>query len=163
MTIAATMNPLHPPLFFESNSLAETRAFGQRLAGVLQSGDVVALIGNLGAGKTHLVQAIAEGLGVEQEQVHSPTFVLIQEYPGRIPICHIDAYRLRDIDEFLELGADELLGSDHVCLIEWADRVADVLPPDRLTLHIETTGISSRRMEITSSGPRSAALQAALS
>ena len=142
------------PLVVESRSLAETQQLGRRLADALQSGDVVALVGELGAGKTNLVQAIAQGLGVTHDFVHSPTFVLIQEYDGRVPVCHIDAYRLKDIDEFLELGADELLGGDNVCLIEWADRVHSTLPRDRLTVHIETTGESSRRMELISSGPR---------
>ncbi|WP_437188495.1 tRNA (adenosine(37)-N6)-threonylcarbamoyltransferase complex ATPase subunit type 1 TsaE [Planctomicrobium sp. SH668] len=142
-------------LVVESHSLAETRQFGGRLAQELSAGDVVSLIGNLGAGKTHLVQAIAAGLGVDPEDVSSPTFVLIQEYAGRIPICHIDAYRLEDIDEFLELGADELLGGEAVCLIEWADLVEEVLPRDRLTIRLETTGENSRRISLSSSGKRS--------
>jgi len=128
---------------------------GHRLAICLQPGDVISLIGNLGAGKTHLVQAIAQGLEVHRDFVHSPTFVLIQEYAGRLPICHIDAYRLKSIDEFLELGADELLGGESVCLIEWGDRVEEVLPRDRLTISIEATGLESRRLELCSSGPRS--------
>ncbi|WP_437229682.1 tRNA (adenosine(37)-N6)-threonylcarbamoyltransferase complex ATPase subunit type 1 TsaE [Planctomicrobium sp. SH661] len=150
-------------LIRESHSLEETFLFGRQLAAVLQAGDVVSLIGNLGAGKTHLVQAIAEGLNVDREEVHSPTFVLIQEYDGRIPVCHVDAYRLRDIDEFLELGADELLGGEGICLIEWADRVEEVLPRDRLTIRIETTGITSRRIELVSSGPRSSGIVTQLS
>lgn len=147
-----------PSYQFDSRSLSETQAFGRRLAEFLQPGDVVSLIGNLGAGKTHLVQAIADGMGVDNDFVHSPTFVLIQEYQGRIPICHIDAYRLRDIDEFLELGADELLGGDGVCLIEWADRVDEVLPRDRLTIEIHSTGPESRRLTVSSSGRRSEAV-----
>jgi len=142
----------------QAHSLAETQAWGTRLAGLLQPGDVISLVGNLGAGKTHLVQAIASGLQVEQDFVHSPTFVLIQEYAGRIPICHLDAYRLKDLDEFLELGADELLGGEYVCLIEWGDRVEDVLPHDRLTISMETTGLTSRILTMISSGRRSAAL-----
>jgi ATPase, YjeE family len=147
-----------PSFQFDSSSLSQTQAFGHRLAELLQPGDVVSLIGNLGAGKTHLVQAIAEGMDATEDFVHSPTFVLIQEYQGRIPICHIDAYRLRDIDEFLELGADELLGGDGVCLIEWADRVEEVLPRDRLTIQIESTGPESRHLTVSSSGRRSEAV-----
>lgn len=142
----------------ESRSLDETRLLGQRLADQLQRSDVISLMGNLGAGKTHLVQAIAAGLQVDQDFVHSPTFVLIQEYAGRLPVCHLDAYRLNDIDEFLELGADEILGSENVCLIEWGDKVEEVLPRDRLTILIEVTGISSRRLSLTSSGRRSTQL-----
>jgi len=143
------------PLLIHSRSLPETGAFGHRLAKLLLPGDVISLIGNLGAGKTHLVQAIAEGLDVTQDFVHSPTFVLIQEYSGRLPVCHIDAYRLRDWDEFLELGADELLGAENVCLIEWADKVEEVLPRDRLTIRIDATGENSRQLTLSSSGKRS--------
>lgn len=147
--------PSHSTLTISANSLTETQQLAGRLASVLQLGDVVALIGELGAGKTHFVQAIASSLAVDQDFVNSPTFVLIQEYEGTLPICHIDAYRLHDSDEFLELGADEILGGETVCLIEWADRVADVLPRDRITIQIEATGEQSRQFRISSSGPRS--------
>lgn len=142
-------------LALESHSPEETQALGGRLAACLQTGDVVELIGDLGAGKTCLVQSIAAGLGVTEDLVHSPTFVLIQEYAGRIPVCHLDAYRLRDIDEFLELGADELVGGDNVSLIEWGDRVAQVLPRDRLTVRIDVLGESSRRITLSAGGRRS--------
>lgn len=138
-----------------SASLEETLQLGKQLASVFEPGLVVSLIGDLGAGKTHLVQAIAEGLGVTEDEVNSPTFVLIQEYSGRIPIVHIDAYRLRDIDEFLELGADELLGAENVCLIEWADRVEEVLPRDRLTIQIETISENSRQIRLVATGAQS--------
>lgn len=134
--------------FVETQSVDETRRFGAKLAELLALGDVVALIGDLGAGKTTLTQAIAGGLGVDPEVVTSPTFVLIQEYTGIVPVCHIDAYRLRDTDEFLELGADELLGADNICLIEWADRVADVLPQRQIRIEIETIGSAARRIRV---------------
>lgn len=143
-------------LILASESLEQTRQIGRELAGVLEPGTVVGLVGDLGAGKTHFVQAVAEGLGVERDFVNSPTFVLIQEYEGNVPVCHIDAYRLADSDEFLELGADELLGAENVCLIEWADRVADVLPRDRITVTMEVTGERSRRLTLSPSGPGSA-------
>lgn len=130
------------------HSLQETQRFGAKLAEILRLGDVIALIGDLGAGKTHLTQAIAKQLGVAPEEVNSPTFVLIQEYDGNVPVCHIDAYRLNDTDEFLELGADELLGADNICLIEWADRVADVLPKRLIRIEIETIGETSRRISL---------------
>src|SRR5271166_4119745 len=106
-------------------NLSATEALGRRLGAQLRSGMVVALIGPLGAGKTHLSRAIAEGLGLADSRVVcSPTFVLLHEYVGRVPIYHFDAYRLRSEEEFNDLGAGEYLEGDGVCLIEWADRVA---------------------------------------
>src|SRR5437588_12756061 len=100
-----------------------TTAFGRRLGGLLFPGAVVALIGPLGAGKTHLVRAIAEGLDIaDSRAVSSPTFVLIQEYHARLPIYHFDAYRLRTAAEFFDLGAHEYFEGKGVCLVEWADR-----------------------------------------
>src|SRR5437879_1728646 len=106
------------------SDLAGTEALGRRLAGVLFPGAVVALIGPLGAGKTHLVRAIAEGLGIANPNVvTSPTFVLIQEYDARLPIYHFDAYRLTSEAEFADLGVHEYFQGAGVCLVEWADRV----------------------------------------
>lgn len=140
---------------FLAHEEADTRRLGEALAAALEPGAVVALVGNLGAGKTRLAQAVAAGLGIDPAQVNSPTFVLIQEYDGRLPLYHFDTYRLRDTDEFLELGADELLHADGVCLIEWADRVADVLPGDVLRIEITPTGPHTRRFSITPTGQRS--------
>jgi tRNA threonylcarbamoyladenosine biosynthesis protein TsaE len=111
-------------------------------------------LGTLGAGKTRLVQAIAEACGVPPRQVVSPTFVLIQQYRGRRPVCHIDAYRLRDEDEFDQLGPDELFESDALVLVEWADRVTGSLPRERIEIRIEVTGPRSRRFEVRAVGPR---------
>ena len=143
----------------DSNSVDQTRDIGRAMAMCMRSGDVVALIGDLGAGKTHLVQSIATELGADPDSVNSPTFVLIQEYDTRIPICHIDTYRLANSDEFLELGADELMGSDCICLIEWADRVEDVLPSKRIEIRIETTGASQRRLKVSASTAQLAAFE----
>src|SRR5438132_13542765 len=128
------------------SDLGGTEALGRRLAGVLFGGAVVALIGPLGAGKTHLVRAIAEGLGIADARVvSSPTFVLIQEYPARVPIYHFDAYRLRTPAEFFDLGAHEYFEGNGVCLVEWADRVAACLPPDHLRITLTVTGETARR------------------
>jgi tRNA threonylcarbamoyladenosine biosynthesis protein TsaE len=144
-----------------SDSEEETQTLGRALGEILEPGIVVGLVGNLGAGKTRFVQAICAGLEVDTSQVNSPTFVLIQEYEGRLPVYHFDTYRLRDTDEFLELGADEYMHGDGVCLIEWADRMNDVLPKDRLTIHIEIRTETSRSLTFTASGKRSqSALQA---
>ena len=107
-----------------------------------------------GAGKTRLVQAIAESLGVDRHNVVSPTFVLVQEHHGRRTIYHIDAYRLRDEDEFLALGPEEFFESDALVLIEWADRVLSCLPKDRVEIYIEVTGPHSRRFEVVFIGRR---------
>jgi tRNA threonylcarbamoyladenosine biosynthesis protein TsaE len=131
-----------------------TAAFGAALVEVLPAGSTVALNGTLGAGKTRLVQAIAEALGVDRRTVVSPTFVLIQEYTGRRKIYHFDAYRLKDLDEFLALGPEEYFDSDGLVLIEWADRVAEGLPEEFLTIDISVTGANERRFEIGGRGSR---------
>jgi tRNA threonylcarbamoyladenosine biosynthesis protein TsaE len=134
--------------------LEATAALGRRLAGLLFPGAVVALVGPLGAGKTQLVRAVAEGLGASGLAVGSPTFVLINEYAARLPVYHFDAYRLRGDADFLDLGAHEYLDGDGVCLIEWADRVAGCLPREHLCLKLSVTGPTSRRVEAAAHGPR---------
>src|SRR5437588_1715577 len=127
-------------------SLPATEVLGRRLGGLLFSGAVVGLIGPLGAGKTHLVRAVAEGLGIRDGgAVSSPTFVLIQEYEARLPIYHFDAYRLRSEGEFFDLGAHEYFNGDGVCVVEWADRVPGCLPRERLSIRLDITGETSRR------------------
>jgi tRNA threonylcarbamoyladenosine biosynthesis protein TsaE len=135
-------------------SLAETDAFGQRLASHLFPGAVIALIGPLGAGKTRLVRAIAAGLGIANpDVVNSPTFVLIQEYQARLPIYHFDAYRLASEREFADLGVHEYFAGDGVCLVEWADKAPSCLPKERLEIRITITGEETRRFEFVGIGP----------
>ena len=142
---------------FDADDEAATAALGAALAAVLPAGATVALYGTLGAGKTRLVQAIAEATGVDRRNVVSPTFVLIQEYQGRRPIYHFDAYRLRDEDEFLGLGPDEYFEGDGLVLVEWADRVraACLASGWRFT---SVSGPQSRRFEIAAVGSRYAGL-----
>lgn len=129
-------------------SLAETDALGRAVERVLEDGCVISLLGTLGAGKTRFVQAVASAGGVPEEDVTSPTFVLIQEYKsGRRPIFHFDAYRLKDDDEFLELGPEEYFDGGGLTFIEWADRVERCLPRDYVEIHIFQTGEESRRFE----------------
>src|SRR5919206_3537116 len=129
--------------------LAATEAFGRRLGGLLFPGAVVALVGPLGAGKTHLVRAVAEGLGLRDGRaVSSPTFVLIQEYPARLPVYHFDAYRLSGPREFADLGVDEYFHGDGVCLVEWADKVEPTLPADHLRIEIRIVDENRRRFEV---------------
>src|SRR5262249_4230698 len=141
------------PLILDLPDLAATTTFGRALAETLFPGAVVALVGQLGAGKTHLVRAIAEGLGIaDSRAVSSPTFVLIQEYQARLPIYPFDAYRLQSEAEFAELGAHEYFEGRGVCLVEWADRVPGCLPAEHLRVAIEVTGETSRRVRIEAVG-----------
>lgn len=129
------------------NNEDETQRLGAALAAVLPPGTVVGLIGTLGAGKTRLVQAVAAALGVPAGNVTSPTFVLVNEYrQGRLPIYHFDTYRLKDDDEFLELGPEEYFSGDGLTFVEWADRVEHLLPPDHVEIEIEVVGDTARRV-----------------
>jgi tRNA threonylcarbamoyladenosine biosynthesis protein TsaE len=133
---------------FEATDEKGTDRFGAALAAALAPGSIVALVGTLGAGKTRLVQAIATACDVLREDVVSPTFVLLRQYHGDRAINHLDAYRVRDEDEFRALGIEELFASDAITVIEWADRVAGVLPNDLLKVEIEVTGPTSRRFTV---------------
>ena len=139
---------------FQAADEAATDRLGAVLADILPAGSVVALCGTLGAGKTRLVQAIAAAAGVERRSVVSPTFVLVQQYQGRYPIYHLDAYRLRDEDEFEQLGPEEFFESDGLTLIEWADRVQGCLPREYLEIEIEVTGTETRRFAFRAYGRR---------
>ncbi len=139
---------------YEAADEAATAALGAALAEVLPDGTVVALCGTLGAGKTRLVQAIAEASGVDRRDVLSPSFVLIHEYHGRRPIYHLDAYRIRDEEEFLQLGPEEYFEAGGLTLVEWADRVEACLPPERIEIHIGVTGTESRAFEVVGVGDR---------
>ncbi|QDV92435.1 tRNA threonylcarbamoyladenosine biosynthesis protein TsaE [Phycisphaerae bacterium RAS2] len=145
-----------------SRSVAETLAIGLAIGGAMQEGDVLALVGELGAGKTHLAKGLARGLGVADDRaVTSPTFVLINEYRGRCVVHHIDAYRLRSGAELAAVGFDELCEGGAVVLVEWADRVREVMPPGCGWLTIEATGESTRRLRLESEDARLASRLAA--
>jgi tRNA threonylcarbamoyladenosine biosynthesis protein TsaE len=148
---------------FTANDERDTERLGAALAKVLPPGTVVALIGTLGAGKTRLVQAVAAAIGNPPGSVTSPTFVLLNEYlGGRLPIYHFDTYRLKDEDEFLALGPDEYFDSNGLVFVEWADRVARLLPDERLEIEIEVTGDTERRISIRGTSPRMAEICARL-
>lgn len=136
-----------PTAEFVTTSPAETEQVGERLARELRAGDVVALSGDLGAGKTCFVRGIARGLGVTQP-VSSPTFVLVNQYRGRVPVFHIDAYRTQTLGELIDLGFDEYVASDGVTLIEWADKVGPLLPVRTIQVRIEGLGDEPRRISI---------------
>jgi len=125
----------------------ETEAAGERLGRGLGGGEVIALTGALGAGKTCFVQGLVRGLGVSARAT-SPTFVLVNEYRGRVAVHHVDAYRTERPEELIDVGLLELLGGEGVTVIEWADRVASLLPPDAIRVHIEGVGDESRQITI---------------
>ncbi len=137
---------------FEANNLAETNRLAAALADELQAGDIICLHGPLGAGKTRFVQGVTQALGVTRSWVNSPTFTLVQEYDARVPISHVDAYRLRDSDEFLELGGEEILNGEQAVFIEWAERITEILPRDRIDIVIEVTGREARRFHVKGTG-----------
>lgn len=119
------------------NNEQDAEVFGMELASTLEPGDIVALIGDLGTGKTTLTKYIAKGLGVT-ENIDSPTFNIVKEHKsGRLPLFHFDVYRLSGGDELLDIGADEYFYADGVCIIEWADIVADVVPDKAKVILIE--------------------------
>jgi tRNA threonylcarbamoyladenosine biosynthesis protein TsaE len=119
------------------DSEKDTRELGLMIADAAEPGDIIALVGDLGTGKTALTKYIAEGLGISEE-INSPTFNIVKEYrSGRLPLFHFDVYRLADSDEFYDAGAEEYLSCRGVCVIEWADIVADALPGDALAVNIE--------------------------
>lgn len=112
---------------FRTSSAEETIALGKKLGSFLKKGDVVALQGTLAAGKTTITKGIAKALGVE-DTITSPTFCLISEYQGKIPLYHFDVYRLQGADDFANLGAEDMIYGDGVCLIEWSEKIMDELP-----------------------------------
>ncbi|MBN2353733.1 MAG: tRNA (adenosine(37)-N6)-threonylcarbamoyltransferase complex ATPase subunit type 1 TsaE [Spirochaetales bacterium] len=132
---------------FETVSLEETLDLGRKLAGRFAPGDVVALSGSLGAGKTSLVKGIALGLGIA-EPVTSPTFTLIQEYEGRMPLYHVDLYRITDPDQLDDLGIEEYLDGNGVTVIEWPEKAGRLFPPRTLAVGITVLDGGRRRFEM---------------
>lgn len=140
----------------------EMKALGEALGRALQVGDAVSLVGPLGAGKTTFVQGVARGVEVTAERhVASPTFALVNEHPGRVPLVHADFYRINDEAELRELGLDEAFDRAAV-VVEWADRFNGALPEDRLQITIAIENGGERTLELLASGGRGAALLSAL-
>ncbi|MFW6108805.1 MAG: tRNA (adenosine(37)-N6)-threonylcarbamoyltransferase complex ATPase subunit type 1 TsaE [bacterium] len=142
-----------------TRSSGQTMAFGRRLGAVLRGGDVVALTGPLGSGKTTLTKGIAAGAGVaEPRWVTSPTFVLIHEYPGRVPVYHVDGYRLGGAADAEALGVEELFYGEGVTIVEWADRMGEILPAQRLDILLAHAGGDERTLTLSPRGARYARL-----
>ena len=136
-----------------SESPQETQQVGMQLGKLSQPGDVFLLVGGLGAGKTCLTQGIAWGLGIEGYAA-SPSFVLINQYRGRIPLYHIDLYRLDSIEEVNELGLDDYLYGNGVCVVEWAEKAWAVLPRENLTVEMSFFSDTSRSITLNPNGKR---------
>ncbi|OHC04795.1 MAG: tRNA (adenosine(37)-N6)-threonylcarbamoyltransferase complex ATPase subunit type 1 TsaE [Planctomycetes bacterium RIFCSPLOWO2_12_FULL_40_19] len=139
----------------ETGEVEQTIELGNLIGSLLRAGDVVALIGQLGAGKTYITKGIAEGLGVkDRKEVTSPSFVLVKQYMGRVPIYHFDAYRLRSPDEMYDIDCVGFFWGNGISIVEWADKVMECLPDDFIKITIETVGQTSRYIHISYKGER---------
>jgi tRNA threonylcarbamoyladenosine biosynthesis protein TsaE len=139
-------------LRFITESAEETSNIGEQLGRLLIKGNIICLSGDLGAGKTAFTKGIAKGLGVE-DYVTSPTYTIINEYQGRLPLYHFDVYRLNDVEEMYELGYEEYFFGDGIVVLEWADIVRDIIPGDRLWITIlNTKGDDSREIIMEPTG-----------
>lgn len=140
-------------MVIETKSASETVQIGKKIGSRLLSGDVVALVGELGAGKTQFIKGLAAGAGVgKPTYISSPSFTLINEYVGRIPFYHIDLFRLRTEKEAEELGLEEYFQGRGITAIEWADKILSLLPKEILWIHIHYTGKNSRSLKILGKG-----------
>jgi len=143
-----------------------TRAVAAALGELLVAGDVILLVGDLGAGKTAFAQGLARGLGID-EPVTSPTFTIVQEYAGRLPLAHVDVYRLDRVQDLYDLGFDELIDGTGVTVVEWGDLVEQSVPADHLVVRIDPGPADSERvLDLSYNGPswraRKNAVEAAL-
>jgi len=142
-----------------STDTGQTFALGRALGTVLQSGDFVGLTGQLGAGKTLFSRGVAEGAGVPLDDVSSPTYSIIQSYRGRLPLHHVDLYRLTSETDLFSTGFHELVeAGDGAFLVEWIDQIPGAAPEDVLRITLEVTAPEARTLKVTTSGPRSEAL-----
>jgi tRNA threonylcarbamoyladenosine biosynthesis protein TsaE len=136
-----------------TRSPEQTQEFGTRLGELANPGDVILLVGKLGAGKTCLTQGIAWGLGIK-EYAASPSFVLVRELKGRLPLYHLDFYRLENLAEIAELGLDEYFYGQGVSVVEWAEKALSLLPPENLLIEMEYIAETGRRLKLKPSGKR---------
>jgi tRNA threonylcarbamoyladenosine biosynthesis protein TsaE len=127
------------------NSIEDTIKFGEKLGSLLKMGDIICLNGDLGAGKTTLSKSIGAGLGVK-EYITSPTFTLINEYEGRLPLYHFDVYRLNSYEELEDLGVEDYFYGDGVCLVEWAEKISEDLPELRLEIYLARGDSDDKRV-----------------
>lgn len=134
-------------LTFFTHSADETTALGYQIGKKLKKGDIIAMQGTLAAGKTTITKGIAQALDISEE-ITSPTFCLISEYYGKMPLYHMDVYRLDGTEDFINLGVDDMLYGDGVCIIEWSEKIMDELPKNTIILRILPQDDNSRKIEI---------------
>jgi tRNA threonylcarbamoyladenosine biosynthesis protein TsaE len=147
----------NPSFIIDTHSSRETRMWARRLATILTGGELIALTGDLGVGKTCFVKGLARGLDLAEDQVLSPTFTMIQEHRGRLALFHIDLYRLEHV-ALDDLGLREYLFSDGVAAVEWFERLREARDLDRLSITIAFAGATGRRIEFAATGDRYASL-----
>ncbi len=139
----------------KTNDVEETIKLGSLIGSLLKAGDVVALMGQLGTGKTHMVKGIVEGQGINDWKiVTSPSYVLIKQYKGSLPIYHFDAYRMESPDEMYDIGCIDFFWSDGISIIEWADKVIECLPDEIIKITIKTINKISRDIHVSYKGER---------
>jgi tRNA threonylcarbamoyladenosine biosynthesis protein TsaE len=148
-----TAAPARTEVTVRTMSAADTVALGDRLGRVARPGDLVCLWGDLGAGKTHLAKGVAVGLGIDAT-ITSPTFILMAEYPGRMPLFHVDLYRLADAADALAGGVVDDRQADGLTVVEWPERMGDVLPAERLDVRIDGTGDDPRTIVVAATADR---------
>lgn len=153
-----TPSPAQPTWQFTSLSAHHTDRLGRAIGSALEGGETLALFGPLGAGKTALVRGIAAGLDAPVSAVSSPTFVLVHEYRGRVPLAHVDLYRLSSTREIESIGLEEYLTGPTVAAIEWAGKGRAILPTDHLEIVLRHGAVGSRTIQLTATGPTSTGL-----
>jgi tRNA threonylcarbamoyladenosine biosynthesis protein TsaE len=140
---------------FQTRSTSETIRIGKRIGRLLKAGDVVALVGELGAGKTQFIKGLAAGVGIgNPTYISSPSFTLINEYPGKIPFYHVDLFRLKREKEAEELALEDYFQGGGITAIEWADKIPSFLPKEMFSIHIAYTGKNTRSIEMIGKGKR---------
>lgn len=140
---------LNEPITKTTNSDLETIEFGKEIAAYLEPGDILCLDGDLGAGKTHFVKGIAAGLNIDPTKVNSPTFTLVHEYRGNLPVYHFDAYRIKSIAEALQIGTEDYLYGEGISLIEWPSNIKELIPESAVNVKIDKIDANKRTFHIT--------------
>ncbi len=131
----------------ESSSPEETIQYGEHFSQILEPGDVLAFNGELASGKTTFIKGILKGLGYNQS-VTSPTFTLINEYPAKIPVIHIDCYREEELERWIKIGLNDYFSEDYIIIIEWADKLKELLPKDAIFMNFSHSGMDNRKIEL---------------